>query len=124
MGWLYQWEAELRETGAGAAMRENKRASCHRLVVDRLHRALIRLQPRHLPKSKMGEAIRYALNHWPALVRIIDHGEVEWTNNLIEIRPTAIGKRNWMFFGSEEAGQRNAMIHTLIANCRIHGIEP
>ncbi len=126
MGWLYQWEAELREIGAGPVMREVKRASCHRLVVDRLHRALIRLQPRYLPKSKMGEAIRYALNQWPALVRIIDHGEVEWTNNLIEnkIRPTAIGKKNWMFFGSEEAGQRNAVIYTLIANCRIHGIEP
>lgn len=60
------------------------------------------------------------------MVRIIDHGEVEWTNNLIEnkIRPTAIGKKNWMFFGSEEAGQRNAVIYTLIATCRIQGIEP
>ena len=72
------------------------------------------------------EAIRYILNQWPALARILEHGEVEWTNNLVEnkIRPTALGKKNWMFFGSEEAGERNAILHTLIANCRLHGIEP
>jgi hypothetical protein len=40
------------------------------------------------------------------------------------IRPTAVGKRNWLFFGSEEAGQRSAVIYTLIQNCRMHGIEP
>ncbi|HEX3988095.1 MAG TPA: transposase domain-containing protein, partial [Verrucomicrobiae bacterium] len=40
------------------------------------------------------------------------------------IRPTAVGKRNWLFFGSEEAGRRNAVIYTLIQNCRMHGVEP
>lgn len=126
MGLLFGWEAELAEGRAGPVLREVKRASHHRMVTERLHRAFTRLQPRYLPKSKMGEAIRYALNQWPALVRIIEHGEVEWTNNLVEnkIRPTALGKKNWMFFGSEEAGQRNAVIYTLIANCRLHGVEP
>ena len=126
MSWLYQWEAQLREERAGPVLRESKRASCHRMVVERLHRALVRLQPRPLPRSKLGEAMGYTLNQWPALARIVEHGEVEWTNNLVEnkIRPTALGKKNWMFFGSEEAGERNAMVHTLIANCRLHGIEP
>ena len=126
MSWLYQWEAQLREERAGPVLRAVKRASCHRMVVERLHRALVRLQPRHLPKSKLGEAIGYLLNQWPALSRIVEHGEVEWTNNLVEnqIRPTALGKKNWMFFGSEEAGERNAIVYTLIANCRLHGIEP
>ena len=40
------------------------------------------------------------------------------------IRPTAIGKKNWLFFGSEEAGGRSAVIYTLIENCRMHGVEP
>lgn len=40
------------------------------------------------------------------------------------IRPTAIGKKNWLFFGSEEAGERSAVIYTLIGNCRLHGVEP
>lgn len=40
------------------------------------------------------------------------------------IRPTAIGKKAWMFFGSEEAARRNAVVYTLIQNCRMHGVEP
>jgi transposase len=40
------------------------------------------------------------------------------------IRPTAVGKKNWLFMGSAEAGERNAVIYTLVANCRMHGIEP
>ena len=46
--------------------------------------------------------------------------------NLVEnaIRPTALGKKNWLFFGSEEAGQRSAVMYTLIENCRLHGVEP
>jgi transposase len=96
------------------------------MVVERFHRALIRLQPRYLPQSPMGQAISYALNQWPALQGFLDHGEVEIDNNLVEnaIRPTALGKKNWLFFGSEEAGQRSAVIYTLIENCRMHGVEP
>jgi len=94
--------------------------------VARLRRALDKLAPRYLPKSPMGQAIGYALNQWSALERFIEHGEVEIDNNLVEnaIRPTAIGKKNWLFFGSEEAGRRNAVIYTLIQNCRMHGVEP
>ena len=51
---------------------------------------------------------------------------MEIDNHLVEtaIRPTAIGKKNWLFFGSAEAGQRSAVMYTLIANCRLHGVEP
>ena len=46
--------------------------------------------------------------------------------NLVKnaISPTAIGKKNWLFFGSADAGQRSAVMYTLIANCRLHGVEP
>src|SRR5437867_6047535 len=56
----------------------------------------------------------------------MSHGEVEIDNNLVEnaIRPTAVGKKNWLFFGSEHAGRRNAVMYTLIENCRLHGVEP
>ena len=95
-------------------------------MVARLKRALEKLAPRYLPKSSLGQAISYALNQWPALERFLDHGEVEADNNLVEnaIRPTAVGKKNWLFFGSEEAGQRSAVIYTLIENCRMHGVNP
>ncbi|MCB9913470.1 MAG: transposase [Planctomycetes bacterium] len=107
-------------------MREVMRSSHHRMVVERLRRALERLRPRYLPKSLMGEAIKFARNQWPTLERFLDHGEVEISTNLVEnaIRPTALGKKNWLFFGSPEAGQRSAVIYTLIENCRMHGVEP
>jgi transposase len=51
---------------------------------------------------------------------------VEIDNNRVEnaIRPTAVGKKNWLFFGSPEAGQRSAVVYTLIEKCRMHGINP
>src|SRR5215510_4587148 len=126
MSLLYGWEAQMRDNNTGAKTRAVWRASHHRMVVERIHRTLLGLRSRYLPQSKMGQAFSYLLNQWPALTRIIDHGEVEWTNNLVEnaIRPTAIGKKNFLFFGAEEAGQRNAIIYTLIANCRLHKVPP
>jgi len=123
---LYRWEEELRRSRAGPVLRHVHRSSHHRLVIERLHRALNKLQPRYLPQSPMGQAISYTLNQWSMLERFLDHGEAEVDNNLVEnsIRPTAIGKKNWLFFGSEEAGQRSAVVYTLIENCRLHGVEP
>lgn len=126
IGWLYRWEEELRQNRAGPDLRQALRASHSLMVVRRLHRALTRLQSRYLPQSLMGQAISYALNQWPALERCFVHGTAQIDNNLVEnaIRPTALGKKNWLFFGSEEAGERSAEIYTLIANCRMHGVEP
>jgi hypothetical protein len=60
------------------------------------------------------------------LARFLEHGEVDLDNNLVEnaIRPTPVGKKNWLFFGSEAAGRRNATVYTLIQNCWLHGVEP
>ncbi len=126
MGLLYRWEEQLRQSRAGPNQRQAIRASHHRMVVKRLQRALNRLPSRYLPQSPMGQAISYALNQWPMLERFLEHGEVEIDNNLVEnaIRPTAIGKKNGLFFGSEEAGTRRAVIYTLIENCRMQGVEP
>jgi transposase len=126
MGLLYGWERDLRQSRAGPALRQAQRSAHSRMLVERFHRALNRLQSRYLPQSPMGQAISYALNQWATLARFLEHGEVEIDNNLIEnaIRPTALGKKNWLFFGSEEAGGRSAVIYTLIENCRMHGVEP
>jgi transposase len=126
IGAMYGWEKQLRQGRDGPALRQAHRRAHSRMVVERLQRALLRLRPRYLPQSPMGQAISYTLNQWASLQRFLDHGEVEIDNNLVEnaIRPTAIGKKNWLFFGSEEAGQRSAVIYTLIENCRRHGVEP
>lgn len=126
IGILYRWEEQLRQSRAGPGAREALRGSHSRIVMGRLRRVFERLEPRYLPKSPMGQAIGYALNQWPMLERFLEHGEAEIDNNLVEnaIRPTAIGKKNWLFFGSQEAGRRNAAIFTLIQNCRMHSVEP
>src|SRR5690606_1471637 len=99
-----------------------------RPILDRIHRALIRFQQSHvhLPKSLMGKAIRYALGQWPMLCLFIGEGQVEIDNNLVEnaIRPTAVGKKNWLFIGDKEAGWRSAVIYSIITSCRNRGIDP
>jgi transposase len=126
IGLLYRWEEKLHRNRAGPVLRQVHRSSHQRMVIERLGRALKKLQPRYLPQSLLGQAIGYALNQWSMLEGFLEHGEVEIDNNLVEnaIRPTALGKKNWLFFGSEEAGQRSAVIYTLIENCRLHGVEP
>ena len=74
----------------------------------------------------MGQAIDYALSQWETLKVYVENGRVEIDNNLVEnaIRPTAIGKKNWLFIGEAEAGQRSAILYTLIENCRRLQVDP
>jgi transposase len=125
---LYQIERALRKSRAGPALREAVRQSESRPIAGRIRKALLRLKAskRILPKSLLGSAINYALNQWEMLVVYLDNGLVEIDNNLVEnaIRPTAIGKKNWLFIGAREAGWRSAVIYSLIESCRSRGIDP
>ncbi len=123
---LYQVEAQLREQKAGPKLRAALRASASRWNVERLHRALIRHKTRHLPKSLLGQAIDYALGQWPTLEVYLGDGRVEIDNNRVEnaIRPTAVGKKNWLFMGEAGAGQRGAILYTVVESCRRRGLDP
>jgi transposase len=125
---LYDLEAQLRQLRAGPRRRQAERASSSRPVLARLHRALVRLKTvhRYLPQSLMGKAIDYALRQWPALLIFLDDGRLEMDNNLVEnaIRPTAVGKKNWLFIGEAEAGDRSAIIYTVIESCRRRELDP
>jgi hypothetical protein len=97
-------------------------------VLKRLKRVLLLLQKRRqiLPRSNFGKAIGYALERWKELEIYAYEGRVEIDNNPCEraIRPTAIGKKNWLFFGEAEAGERSAIVYTIIESCRRRGIDP
>ena len=125
---LYELEAQLRQSRAGPKRRQAERAGLSRPVLARLHRALVRLKTvrRYLPKSLMGKAIDYALNQWASLQLFLEDGRLEIDNNLVEnaIRPTAIGKKNWLFFGEAAAGERSAILYTIIESCRRRDIDP
>ena len=128
---LYRVEAGLRASrrgGAGPQLRAAVRAHQSRPIVARLERALIQLKTsgRHLPQSLLGTALDYALGQWRTLEVYLNDGRVEVDNNLVEnaIRPTAIGKKNWLVIGQAEAGERSAIIYTVIESCRRRGLNP
>ena len=125
---LYRIEANLRAHHAGPRLRAAVRASESRPVIQRLERALLKLKAskRQLPQSLLGTAIDYALGQWRSLEIYLADGRVEIDNNLVEnaIRPTAIGKKNWLFVGEADAGQRSAIIYTVIETCRRQGLNP
>jgi transposase len=125
---LYRIESDLREVRAGPRLRQAKRASASRLIMERLGRALVRLQEkkRFLPGGDLAKALAYALARWPFFKAFLEDGRVEIDNNLVEnaIRPTAIGKKNWLFIGAADAGERSAIIYTIIEACRRNQIDP
>ena len=77
-------------------------------------------------KSDLAGAIRYARWRWHALCRYLDDGRLELSNNAAEnqIRPVALGRKNWLFAGSNSGGERAALFYTLIRTATLNGIEP
>jgi transposase len=95
-------------------------------ILDRLREELNRLSADLLPKSALTKAVTYALNQWQALCRYTDDGRLTIDNNTSErrVRDQAIGRKNWMFLGSAEAGPRAAVLCTVIAGAKRHRLEP
>jgi hypothetical protein len=126
VGLLYAVEKELREEKAGPQLRAAMRTWQSRPILARLRRAMELVWARTLPQGLLGQAIDYALKRWEALTRFVDDGLLEIDNNLIEnaIRPSALGKKNWLFIGHPEAGERSAVIYTLLGSCRRRGLNP
>lgn len=77
-------------------------------------------------KSDLAGAIRYARSRWPALTSYVDNGRLELSNNAVEnaIRPVALGRKNWLFAGSDSGGERAALFYTLIRTATLNGVEP
>ena len=76
--------------------------------------------------SRIAQAIDYSLNHWAALTRHLQDGAVPIDNNLIErqIKPWKLGAKNWLFIGSELAGQRAAVVMSLVQSAKLNGLDP
>ena len=79
-----------------------------------------------LPKSFIGKAATYTRNQWTALNRYVEDGDLSIYNNFAEraMRPIAIGRKNWLFVGSQQAGHRAAVLTSLIASCKNNFVEP
>lgn len=125
---LYQIEAGLRATGAAPAERLAVRQAQAVPLLGTLKQDLLALgeRPGVLPKGALGKAVTYTLALWERLLRYAADGRLEIDNNGIEnaIRPVAVGKKNWLFVGGEETGQRSAILFTLLENAKRHGHHP
>ena len=121
---LYQIEDEARDLVP--AERHALRQQQSPAIWQALKARAVELQPKFLPKSTIGSAIRYFLDEYDALTGYLRDGRLEIDNNLIEnsIRPTAVGKKRWLFIGHPDAGWRSAVIYSIIVSCRRRCINP
>jgi len=124
---LYRIEAEMRGDGTvTSSCRLLVRQARSKPICEKLKEHIIAEKNRHLPKSKFGEAVSYALGRWTKFESYLGDGEMEIDNNLVEnaIRPTKLGAKNYMFFGSAETGELNALLYTLIETSKRNDLDP
>ena len=121
---LYRIEAKVQDQPP--LVRQRWRAQ-HALPRLRLYHAwLVKTRAAVPDGTGTAKALDYTLHRWPALTRYAETGHLPIDNNLVEnaIRPIAIGKKNWLFSGSERAGQRAAVIQSLLGTAKLNGLDP
>jgi len=123
---LYRVERECKEAELGHDQRRTKRLAESRRTFDSLRDWLAELKSLLLPKSPIGKAVGYFLNHADALGRFLHDGRLEIDNNRCEraMRQVAVGRKNWLFAGSEAGGRRAATLYSLVVSCWELGIDP
>ncbi len=124
IGQMYDIEDEIRllSPAERRAVRQERSVP----ILDRLGAFLREQRGGALPKSQYGKAIAYCLNHWPELRRFTESGILEIDNNIAEraLRLCAIGRKNWMFLGSDKGGETAATCYSILAGAKRHRIEP
>jgi transposase len=121
---LYAFETESR--GRSADERRARRQEKSRPLLDELEPWLRTKLGLISQKTKLAEAIRYALSRWEGLTRFLDDGRIEIDSNVVErsIRPIALNRKNALFAGSDGGGEHWAIIASLIETCKLCGVEP
>jgi len=124
IGDLYAIEAEGKQLGIETRQQLRKQKSLP--VLDALHDWLMQTRRQTVNGGASAKALDYTLKRWPSLVRYARTGHLPIDNNPAEniIRPIAVGKKNWLFVGSERAGQRAAAIQTLFGTAQLNGLNP
>jgi transposase len=123
---LYRIEDQLRDCGP-QERRRGRLAKAPVLWLEMKRRAqALKKDPHVLPGSTLGKAVRYFLKEYTAMVGYLRDGRFEIDNILVEndVRPSAVGRKRWLFIGHPQAGWRSAVIYTIIQSCRRRGINP
>lgn len=121
---LYMIEREIKEHPPDLKRKIRQEQSVP--ILNEIHRTLLVWQNKVLPKSPFGEAISYALNQWPELTIYTSDGRLVIDNSAIErqIRPLAVGRKNWLFSGSLAGAQRGAVLFSIVATCKLNKVNP
>jgi transposase len=124
IGALYGIEEDIR--GKPADLRRSVRQARAKPLLDDLRHWMEKTLASLSTKSETAGAIRYALSRWRALTRYVDDGLLEIDNNAAErsLRPVVMGRKNYLFFGSDSGGDRAASLYSLIATAKLNGINP
>jgi len=123
---LYDVEREAKEKAMNGTQRYALRQEKSLAILADIKAYLARGQSQVLPKSPIAEAIGYVLNNWEALERYTQDGDLEIDNNGAErsLRPFAVGRKNWLFFGSDNGGATAAILTSLIASAKRQNMDP
>ena len=123
---LYDVEREAQEGQLRGEARRALRLEKSKPILDDIRAYLERERPQVLPKSPEGEAIAYTLSNWQALTRYLDDGDLAIDNSGSErsLRGVAVGRKNWMFYGSDNGGRTAAVLTSLIATCKRLHLDP
>jgi transposase len=124
IGALYGIEEDVR--GKPAALRCSVRQTLSKPLLDDLRSWLEKSLRSLSTKSETAGAIRYALSHWRALTRYVDDGLLEIDNSAAEraLRAVALGRKNYLFCGSNSGGERAAVIYSLVGSAKLNGLDP
>ena len=117
---LFSIDGEARDAGMDHTARHLLRQQRSRPLLEVIKQEMETAQTAVLPASALGKAISYTLTLWDKLTRFLDHPELELSNNLAEnsMRPVALGRKNWIHVGSEQAGPKVAAILSVLESCR------
>ena len=123
---LYRIEQEAKERRFSDEQRRRLRQEKSRPVMNAFRQWMTLVAHEAPPKTPLGQAIRYITRRWLALTRFLDDGRLEIDNTAAEriLKHPATGRRNWMFCGSDEGGQRAAIIYSIVCTCIAVGVEP
>ena len=124
IGALYAIESEIR--GRPPDERRAIRQTRARPLLDSMYEWLRSTRAKLSQKSAVAGAINYGLGRWPAFVRYCDDGALEIDNNAAEraLRAVALGRKNYLFCGSDSGGERAAAIYSLIGSAKLNGLDP
>jgi len=123
---LYKIEEDLRKANAPPDQKEKIRQSKARPLLDKIYQTFTDQSSKLRPQDPAMKAINYGLGQWDGILLYLNEGKLDIDNNGVEnaVRPTKLGRKNWLFFGSLGAGQKNADLFTLIQNCKTLGLNP